>query len=273
MNETVWNTVARFHVRLCQAAAAGCVSLAIWLPAGHAAEAPLTPVIVELFTSQGCSSCPPADAILRSFERNQPVADVVIVPLSEHVDYWNRLGWRDPFSSPRFSARQRAYGAALDLPGLYTPMMVVDGRTVLVGSDRDSAQRAIEEAGAHPKTTVHLDVDTIETSRVIDVAMSVGEPVPNSGRAVEIWLAVTEAGLVTDVMAGENMFRRLRHTGVVRHLERVATMAFADPLPTAPVTRRVQLDDAWDRSRLRVVVFLQDSATSAIVGAAATVVR
>ena len=102
--------------------------LGVALPAGAASrEAPARPVVVELFTSQGCSSCPPADAVLSSLARNQPVAGVVVVPLSEHVDYWNRLGWHDPFSSPRFSDRQRTYAAALDVPTVYTPMMVVDG--------------------------------------------------------------------------------------------------------------------------------------------------
>ncbi len=270
--------VARFNgpLLLAASAAAAVIALAGWLPTGYAAEKPLTPVIVELFTSQGCSSCPPADAILRSFERNQPVAGVVIVPLSEHVDYWNRLGWHDPFSSPRFSARQRAYGEALDLPSLYTPMMVVDGRTVLVGSEGGDARRAIKEAGARPKTPVRLDVTSVATSRVIDIAASIGGAAEGRGDAakrLEVWLAITETGLVTDVMAGENMFRRLSHTGVVRHLERMATVAQNEVDAETPITRRVRIEDAWNRSRLRAIVFLQDASTSAITGAAAAVIH
>lgn len=263
--------VARFNVHLC--VAVGLVAFAFWLPTGVAAQTPLTPIIVELFTSQGCSSCPPADAILRSFERNQPIDGVVIVPLSEHVDYWNRLGWHDPFSSPRFSARQRAYGEAHALPNIYTPMMVVDGRTAFIGSDGGAARRAIKEAGTHKKTPMHLDVTSVETSRVINIAASIGSPAEGHGTSVqEVWLALTETGLVTDVMAGENMFRRLSHTGVVRHFERMATVAHDAVDAVVPITKRVRIDDTWNRSRLRVVVFLQDVATSAITGAAAVLI-
>ena len=240
--------------------------------ARRAAEPPLTPVVVELFTSQGCSSCPPADALLRSFERNQPVAGTLIVPLSEHVDYWNRLGWRDPFSAPRFSDRQRTYGEALDLPTLYTPMLVVDGRFVVIGSEAGEARRAIVQAARSPKTPVAVRVAGAAASRVIEVTATVGPA--DSARGEDdagVWLAITETGLATNVMAGENRFRRLRHTGVVRHLERLATGAIPGAAdPAWRVGRRLRLEPDWKRSNLRAVVFLQDSSTSAILGAATT---
>ena len=233
---------------------------------------PLAPVLVELFTSQGCSSCPPADALLRSLERNQPVAGALIVPLSEHVDYWNRLGWRDPFSSPRFSERQRAYADALEIPSLFTPMVVVDGRFAVIGSEAGDLRRAIVEAAAAPKIPVAVRVAGAADSRVIEVRATIGPAGPTHGRdATNVWLAITETDLATDVMGGENLFRRLRHTGVVRHLERLQSgdvpRAGAQP---RRLHRRLRLEPDWQRSNLRAVVFLQEAGPAAIIGAATT---
>ena len=238
-------------------------------PAAAPAGGSLKPVVVELFTSQGCSSCPPADAVLRTLERNQPVAGVLVVPLSEHVDYWNRLGWRDPFSSPRFSARQRAYADALDIPGLFTPMLVVDGRFVVIGSESGDVRRAIVEAATARKTPVAVQVAGQAASRVVEVTATVGPAAPPDVEGeTEVWLAITETGLATDVMGGENLFRRLQHTGVVRHLERLQSGTI--PAPGAPawrITRRLRIEADWKRSNLRAIVFLQDTRTSAIRGA------
>ncbi|MCU1263294.1 MAG: hypothetical protein JWO80_6179, partial [Bryobacterales bacterium] len=111
------------------------------IPAALAAQT-RTPVVVELFTSEGCSSCPPADKLLAEIERAQPVANAQVLVLSEHVDYWNRLGWRDPFSSVQFSQRQSDYSAAFQKDGVYTPQMVVDGRAEFVGSNAGDAKAA-----------------------------------------------------------------------------------------------------------------------------------
>jgi hypothetical protein len=238
-------------------------------PAAAPAGGSLKPVVVELFTSQGCSSCPPADAVLRTLERNQPVAGVLVVPLSEHVDYWNRLGWRDPFSSPRFSARQRTYADALDIPGLFTPMLVVDGRFVVIGSESGDVRRAIVEAAAAPKTPVAVRVAGQAASRIVELTATVGPAAPPDVEGeTEVWLAITETGLATDVMGGENLFRRLRHTGVVRHIERLQTGTIpAARAPAWRITTRLRIEADWKRPNLRAVVFLQDAQTSAIRGA------
>src|SRR2546425_10437285 len=114
-----------------------------------------TPVLVELFTSEGCSSCPPADAYLRELDR-QPLAGLEIIVLSEHVDYWNHIGWIDPYSARYYSDRQGAYAERLRLDGVYTPEMVVDGTSEFVGSDSAAAGKALAKASHSPKIAVRL---------------------------------------------------------------------------------------------------------------------
>src|ERR1700746_960216 len=117
---------------------------------------PRTPVLIELFTSEGCSSCPPADALLEKLDRSQPVSGADLVVLSEHVDYWNDIGWKDPYSSHEFSVRQGDYAHRFRLDSPYTPQMVVDGEMELVGSDERRAIRVIENSIKTVKLPVAL---------------------------------------------------------------------------------------------------------------------
>src|SRR5215467_10875693 len=125
------------------------------LPADPTPPDPV-PVVVELFTSEGCSSCPPADTVLMDLVQHQPVAGAQVIGLSEHVDYWDREGWKDPFSNHLFTQRQSAYAAANGGSDVYTPQMFVDGGAPFVGSDRTRALSAIQHAVARPKTAVSL---------------------------------------------------------------------------------------------------------------------
>ena len=228
----------------------------------------LTPVIVELFTSQGCSSCPPADELLSSLERNQPVAGAWIIPLGMHVDYWNHLGWRDPFSSKQFSARQKAYVHALEARSVYTPMMVVDGQRAFVGSQSVTARDAVVSALRVPKARLSIDLATGRNESTLRVAVSTtGLADRTDGEVTEVWLAVTEGGMRTEVTHGENAFRTLTHTAVVRWLAQIGSIP---PIPgdRFAVRHQVRLRPTWQRANLRVVVFLQERSSRRIVGAA-----
>ncbi len=176
-----------------------------------AAPAPAaTPVLVELFTSEGCSSCPPADRLLARLAAEQPIQGALVVPLALHVDYWNRLGWADPFSSSAFTERQGAYAATFGNAGrVYTPQMVVDGRTEFVGSDERAARHAIEAAARESRAFVRV---------VPDGAASVRVTVAGAAAGSDVVLAVVEDGLSSDVTRGENAGRTLAHTAVARAL-------------------------------------------------------
>ncbi len=224
----------------------------------------LTPVIVELFTSQGCSSCPPADDLLRSLERNQPVGGARVIALSEHVDYWNRLGWKDPFSSGQFNSRQRVYVEAFGGEHLYTPMMVVDGRTAFVGSRPITAREAIVAARKAPKAKL-----TIEATGVAEGTIRINgvvEHLPPTTEAPDVWVAVTQSPITTEVTRGENASRTLTHTGVVRSLTWLGSLTHPTRASYS-VEGRVRLRSTWRSEHLRLVVFLQEPKGRRILGA------
>lgn len=275
---TTWSRgVVRAAVIL-MAAVGGAATLATWsftrdvdasVPPWRPGETTAV-VVAELFTSEGCSSCPPADDLLREWTSTQPVAGVTIVGLGLHVDYWNRLGWRDPFSAKAFSQRQYAYDAAVFRDHrVYTPQIVVDGRFQAVGSDPAAVRRAVLDASGLPKATLSLGNVTTEAGKRLgaDLRVMVPPNVERRGRT-EVMLAVVEEGLATDVGRGENRGRTLRHAAVTRSL---TTAAALDPGTTQRTVRiAVPLESAWSVARLRLVAFLQEIESRRILGAAVT---
>ncbi len=236
---------------------------------GTAAGGERTPILVELFTSEGCASCPPADALAARLHAEQPFEGVDIVILSLHVDSWNDLGWTDPFSSAAASARQRAYAETFGLKSAYTPQVVVDGTEELVGGDGPAVLRAIRTAAARPKARVVLRAVESTRGRPVDT-MRYEVVVSDLGRvgrdgAVDVVLAILEDGLDVDVSAGENAGRRLRHDGVVREMHVVGRIgAAADGARLA--TPDLVLRSRWKRERIRVVAFVQERRTGRVVG-------
>jgi hypothetical protein len=217
-------------------------------------------VIVELFTSEGCSSCPPADLLLQKLENQQPVVGVHVVALSEHVDYWDRLGWRDPFSAAQFSSRQQEYSQVFRDSGPYTPEMVIDGAAGFVGNDSEQALRSIAKAGRAPKAAVQLSGG----------AGSLMIRADGGKHAADVVVAITESNLLSNVSRGENAGHRLTHTAVVRWLRTIGKTRAGEAF-TAEV--HVPADPAWKVDNLRAVAFLQDRSSRRILGAAEVTLR
>ena len=215
-----------------------------------------TPVLAELFTSEGCSSCPPADALLARLEKEQPVPGIETIVLSQHVDYWDQLGWRDPFSNALFTRRQGNYARTIGAAGNYTPQMVVDGKVEFVGSDTRRALSAIAEAGKLAKTplkltsvnrqpgswTVHIDIDAVP-------------------EASEVLVALVEPHAMSQVARGENGGRELHHAAVVRTLFSAGAAAKGSPFSKDVVLKTTA-------PHQRAVVFLQARNQGPVLGVA-----
>jgi hypothetical protein len=198
------------------------------------------PILVELFTSEGCSSCPPADRLLESFD-----PDAIV--LSEHVDYWDHLGWRDPYSGHANTQRQEAYARGFGIDGPYTPQMVIDGVTEFVGNDERRARDELTRARSREKIGVHL-------SRT---ASGVRVQIDPAAKAADVWLALADDSGTSQVAAGENKGRRLHHVAILRSLRRIGAVkkdaGFAQNVDVPPGAGRV-------------IVFVQESGLGRVYG-------
>ncbi len=220
-------------------------------PLSTASAEGTTPVVVELFTSEGCSSCPPADALLADLEAKQPVAGVQILALEEHVDYWDQLGWKDPFSGHEWTLRQQEYARNLGSGNVYTPQMVINGRSELVGSRSDQVRRLIQQQReSQPRVEVYLAARIADNNDQAQVQLVVKNHASPTRDPADIWLAVTESGLHSAVLGGENSGEDLHHASVVRSLRKIDTVPqgnqSADASPFSN-TSKVSLSPNWNR--------------------------
>jgi hypothetical protein len=213
------------------------------------------PVLVELFTSEGCSSCPPADAVLARLVSAQPVPGAMVVGLSEHVDYWDSLGWKDPFSDALFTQRQQEYAPFVARGRVYTPQMVVGGHLDVLGSDEEAVRAAIARDAAAPHGTMLLE------RRGNGLHIS-ARGLPAHSEA-DVLVAVIEDGLESHVSGGENDGRTLSHAAVVRLLRRIGVAKGASFEGDAQIT----LEPAWKAPRL--IAFVQDGRSRRVLATAA----
>lgn len=218
--------------------------------------------VVELFTSEGCSSCPPADTLLRQINLKKTSAGQLIVGISEHVTYWNKLGWKDPYSAPVFTDRQSVYAARLSPEGSYTPQMVVNGRDQFVGSDGGSLERALRDDARRDHLALRVLSSTL-TASGLDVKFSVVGRLP---KPLDIIAVITDDADRSNVLHGENNGRLLQHVSVARSLTRVATVK-----DDAEQSVHVPIPDGFQSgsgSGHHLTLFAQEQHQGAIVGAA-----
>ncbi len=229
---------------------------ALFVVLGHAENKPQKPILLELFTSEGCSSCPPADALLRDLDEHQPIEGAELIVLSEHVDYWDDLGWRDIYSQHALTERQTAYSEKLRTRGPYTPQLVVDGAYELVGSDRDRVLEVLKQARALPK----IDVRITSARRQGDTfyARVDAGPLPHGA---EVMLGLLQDRAESQVRHGENKGKDLQHVAVVRSLTVIGS---------GPAAFSKDMKVALHSSELafRVVAFVQEKNQGRVLGAA-----
>lgn len=222
------------------------------------AEEPEPFVLVELFTSEGCSSCPPADDLLAELSASPLVAGTTVVPMAFHVDYWDRLGWKDPFGDPAYSQRQRTYAGLLKSESVYTPQMIVNGTVGFVGSDRRAAENAIGRAGRNAPARIKIVTAAVEGKQV---KLSIGLQRLEASD-LTLWAAIVENNLVSNVRRGENRGRTLKHQAVVRVFQ---GDDYTHPAGEAD-SRILSLPwaAAWKRPQCSVVVAVQSKKTGEV---------
>jgi hypothetical protein len=231
-------------------AVGGCARAAAALPNGADGRAASEGfAIVELFTSESCSSCPPADDLLRELAIDAAQSGRHVYPLAFHVDYWNDLGWRDRFSSAWATRRQRAYSEQFGKSSVYTPQMIVNGSDAFVGSERERALQSIEQALATP-AAAHITLRSINEPGALAVEYGVSAAAPNT----TLQIALVERQAASEVTSGENTGRTLRHANVVRAFRTVSMFDSTAGQVAFPI-------GSDKTTRYEVIAYLQDQTT------------
>ena len=227
-------------------------------------NAPMTPVLVELFTSEGCSSCPPADALLEKMDALQPIPGTQLIVLSEHVDYWNHDGWTDPFSSASITDRQSAYVRALGLKTAFTPQILVDGTEELKANNNEQVIQLLQKAASAPKVPMRLASVSVDPGNPTIVRGRVESDVSSEKRKADVYVAVALDHAESQVSRGENSGRHLSHVAVLTELTKVGKL---EPGKSFGQDFRIKLKlPGPGTMNLRVVAFAQESGPGKVIG-------
>ncbi len=240
------------------------LAIACLLTGSHAGaqETSIKPsaVLIELFTSEGCSDCPPADDLLRKVSGHTTADGQLVVGISEHVDYWDRLGWKDPFSARQYSDRQNAYNARFKLDSVYTPQMVVDGREQFVGSDQRALQAALSHEAQQKQISLHITSAQVADKK-LTFTCSASE-LPSKGRIQLIAVLVDDEGR-SSVLRGENSGRQLVHASVARALTSLGTL---HNTTQQSFTLHIPQSFPPGGAGHHLVLFAQEDGTGAVIG-------
>jgi hypothetical protein len=224
-----------------------------------------TPVLIELFTSEGCSSCPPVDVLLKKLDAAQPIPGAQLIVLSEHVTYWDHDGWKDPNSSAALTERQNSYEAALGEKELYTPQLIVDGTHGVKAGDPKQIEETLQKAAATPKVPVRIGEVTVDAGNPTVLRSRIETDANFEKHNADVYLAVALDHVESQVLRGENGGRHLIHVAVVQELTKVGKLpkgkSFAQDV-------QLKLKPGTDPKNIRLVALVQESGPGKVLGAA-----
>lgn len=224
-----------------------------------------TPVLIELFTSEGCSSCPPADVLLKKLDAAQPIPGAQLIVLSEHVTYWDHDGWKDPNSSPSLTERQNSYEAALGEKEPYTPQLIVDGTHEVKAGDPKQIEETLQKAAATPKVPVRIGEVTVDAGSPTVLRARIETDSNFEKHNADVYVAVALDHVESQVLRGENGGRHLIHVAVVQELTKVGKLpkgkSFAQDV-------QLKLKPGTDLKNIRLVALVQESGPGKVLGAA-----
>jgi hypothetical protein len=231
---------------------------------GSRADVASAPVLIELFTAEGCSSCPPADHFLEQLDATQPIRGAHLIVLSEHVDYWDRQGWPDPYASKAFTERQVAYERSLKVSEPFTPQFIVDGTVDMRLSRREQISKQLLTAAAAAKIAVSIESLHVGGEGAPAISGVVVVEGMTGDRPCELFVGVALDHADTQVLRGENRGQHLTHVAVLRELARVGAVA---PRAASRQPFSLALPSGLEHAPLRVIAFVQQPGPGAVLGA------
>jgi hypothetical protein len=226
---------------------------------------PAAPILVELFTSEGCSSCPPADAWLKQLDKSQPIPGAQLIVLSEHVDYWDHDGWKDPYSSSIFTDRQSAYVRALGIASPYTPQVIVDGKSELQLTDLQKIGQVLRNAAKAPQVKVDISAIKVEGNAPALLRAHIDADGSTETHNADVYAVVALDHAESQVLHGENGGRRLSHVAVAEQLIKIGKLERGKTFST---DMQAKLNPGMAPGNLRLVVFVQEQGFGNVLGAA-----
>jgi hypothetical protein len=223
------------------------------------------PVLVELFTSEGCSSCPPADILIQKLDTYQPIPGAQLIVLSEHVTYWDHEGWKDPNSSQAFTDRQSAYETALGEKESFTPQIIVDGTQQVTLADTQHIEDVFIKAKGTPKVPVRIGNVALDSANPNVLTVHLETDANSDKHNADVFVALALDRVESQVLRGENKDRHLVHVAVVVELTKVGKLSKGK---TFTQDLQLKLKPGTDPKNLRLVAFVQESGPGKLLGAA-----